>query len=235
MTVLANSANHQDSELSWQQGDPAMPRLWQGVELPGGPRILGDPDSPRAVVLTTIELNRYAVTTGQFSAFAHETGFPVSQAQRSWIEAVHLHDHPMVHVTVEDARAFACWAAAKTGLDLRLPTTDEWEAAARYPDDRPFPWGDHPDHELCNGSDAGWGGTCSVLQYPDGANPSGIADLSGNVWEWTSTVDPETGWHDVRGGSYMDIGWGLRLARSLQTDPQRATATTGFRLCRTVT
>ncbi len=235
-TVTKGVSQLERSNTSVPQGDsPISLEIWDPARVPGGWHTLGDADSPRRVSVQALEFNRHPVTVGQFAQFVDSTGITLSDLQRRWVDSPHLHDHPMVHVTLSDAECFAQWASAVYGLSLRLPSSDEWEAAARYPYGTAFPWGEHPDHELCNGSDAGWGGTCSVVQYPEGANPSGIADLSGNVWEWTSTIDPETGWHDVRGGSFMDIGWGLRLARALQTDPQRATATTGFRLCRTVT
>ncbi len=103
-----------------------------------------------------------------------------------------LEDHPVVHIAYEDACAFARWA----GKDL--PTEAEWEFAARGGLDRAeFAWGD----ELLPGGIAQantWQGafpnentlldgylrTSPVRTYP--ANPYGIYDLIGNVWEWTS-------------------------------------------------
>jgi formylglycine-generating enzyme required for sulfatase activity len=207
--------------------------VWDAVQIPGGEYQLGDADDVRKVAVADLEFNRYPVTVCQYLEFVQSTAYPTTDLQERWMNSSHLADHPMVHVTFADAERFSSWASAQYGLGLRLPSADEWEAAARYPLSYPFPWGEHPDHERCNGSDAGWGGTCSVDQYPEGRTLAGIADLSGNVWEWTSTRDTQSGWNEVRGGSFMDIGWGLRLARGLLTDPARATATTGFRLCRT--
>ena len=39
------------------------------------------------------------------------------------------------------------------------------------------------------------------------------------------------GWGVVRGGSYLDAAWGVRVSRVQPADPERATNTTGFRIC----
>jgi len=114
-------------------------------------------------------------------------------------------DHPVVHVAYADARAYADWA----GLDL--PSEAEFEFAARGGlQDAEFAWGD----ELMPGGVAmanTWQGmfptysakprgkerTSSVRSFP--ANPYGLYDMIGNVWEWTSdywsTRHPEPARH----------------------------------------
>jgi len=54
--------------------------------------------------------------------------------------------------------------------------------------------------------------------------------MAGNVWEWVGDPADQDGWRTVRGGSYLDTAWGVRCARALPADPQRPTATTGFRI-----
>jgi len=101
-------------------------------------------------------------------------------------------NHPVVHVAYADALAYARWA----GKDL--PTEAEWEFAARGGlDGAEFAWGDEftpggrhlantwqgsfPHENLC---DDGFARTSSVTAFP--ANPYGVHDMIGNVWEWTS-------------------------------------------------
>jgi formylglycine-generating enzyme len=99
-------------------------------------------------------------------------------------------DHPVVHVAYSDAEAYAAWAARG------LPSEAEWEVAARGGlDQKTYTWGDEPEptgERLANywhgdfpwRPAPGYGRTSSVGSFP--ANPYGLFDMAGNVWEWTS-------------------------------------------------
>ncbi len=105
----------------------------------------------------------------------------------------HKETHPVVHVTHDDARAYAKWA----GKDL--PTEAEWEFAARGGLQAAiYPWGDEarPDGRLMantwqgrfpfeNLAEDGYEGTSPVDAFPP--NGYGLYDVVGNVWEWTKT------------------------------------------------
>ena len=110
-----------------------------------------------------------------------------------------LEDHPVVHVSWDDAKAFCKWAGG------RLPTEAEWERAARMgQDDRRFIWGDEfrpDDRIMCNTWDGrfpdlntkedGHLGTAPVGSFPP--NELGLHDMAGNVWEWVADrFDVET-------------------------------------------
>jgi formylglycine-generating enzyme required for sulfatase activity len=199
------------------------------VTVPEGEYRLGD-DGERGRRLGPLRLGRYPVTVAQMARFVAATGHEPRPELRMRLEADALADHPVTEVTYADALAFCAWATAAAGAVVRLPTGDEWEAAARGLEARIWPWGDTYDPEQCNGAEACWGWTVPVDAHPGGASPCGAEQFAGNVWEWVADRADEDGWRTVRGGSYLDTSWGVRAARTLPADPLRATATTGFRI-----
>lgn len=206
-----------------------VPPLDASVPVQSGVYRLGD-RGERSVALDGVLIGRWPITTGHFREFAEATGRPVSEALRRRLDAEQLADHPAAEVTFADAVDFCDWAGQVLGCPVRLPSGHEWEAAARGSDGRPWPWGEVFDPERCNSVEAGWGWTVPVRAHPGGAAAGGAEQLAGNVWEWVGDPSDEDGWRSVRGGSYLDTSWGVRCARALPADPERATPTTGFRI-----
>jgi formylglycine-generating enzyme required for sulfatase activity len=202
----------------------AVPALDATVELAAGTYRLGEPGAERDVTLTAVRIGRWPVVNAALARFVHATGRDVASACAGKLADPLLADHPATDVTYADAAAFCAWAAG------RLPTGDEWEAAARGEDGRAWPWGEVFDPERCACVESGWGWTAPVTAHPAGASPCGAEQLAGNVWEWVSDATEDGAWRAVRGGSYLDHAWGVRAARVLAGDPARATRTTGFRL-----
>jgi sulfatase modifying factor 1 len=107
-------------------------------------------------------------------------------------------DHPVVHVAYEDAEAYAAWAG------LALPTEAQWEHAARGGlDGATYTWGNDPETPLRRRAnywhgdfpwraEPGYGHTAPVGSYPP--NGYGLADMAGNVWEWTQDWYAEQRW-----------------------------------------
>jgi formylglycine-generating enzyme required for sulfatase activity len=143
------------------------------------------------------------VTNADFEAFLKATGYRPKEPRnflKHWPGGKcpeNLRDHPVVYVSLEDARAYARWAGK------RLPTEAEWQLAAQRQDGRKWPWGDTFDAARCNGSGPG---TTPVRAYPQGRSPFGCFDMAGNVWQWTESErdDGHTRYVMIRGGSYFD-------------------------------
>ena len=206
-----------------------VPPLDARVPVPAGLYRLGDAGE-RTVALDRVEIGRWPVTTAHFLRFVEATSRQVGVALHRRLESEQLADHPVTEVSFGDAAAYCAWLSAEIGRAVRLPAGDEWEAAARGLEGRLWPWGDTFDPDACNSVESGWGWTVPVRAHPGGAAAGGAEQLSGNVWEWVSDPPDEDGWRTVRGGSYLDTAWGVRCARALSADPDRPTATTGFRI-----
>jgi formylglycine-generating enzyme required for sulfatase activity len=209
--------------------EPVVPALDAFVEVPGGAYRLGEGDDERVETVERVLIGRWPVVNAHARRFFEASGRRPGPALAARLEAPALADHPVTDFSFGDATAFCRWATAELGRPARLPTGDEWEAAARGADGRDWPWGDAFDSERCACVEAGCGWTVPVTAHPDGAGPFGAEQLAGNVWEWVADRR-EDGWGTVRGGSWLDHAWGVRASRALAADPERATPTTGFRL-----
>ncbi len=153
---------------------------------------------------------------------------------------------PVVGVCWYEATAYAAWLAEVTGMSFRLPTEAEWEWAAGR-GGRTYPWGQHWEPHRANSLEGRVMRTTPVGVYPGGDTPDGIADLVGNVWEWTATLyadypyDPgagleaseRTGLRIARGGGWAAGGRMLRCAFRDWGYPWDRYNDLGFRLART--
>lgn len=88
---------------------------------------------------------------------------------------------PVTGVEWEDAKAYADWA------NKRLPTEAEWEFAARGVLSAMYPWGNEWRANAANAGDSGAQRLMDVGSYPNGKSSTGVMDLIGNAWEWTSS------------------------------------------------
>jgi len=119
------------------------------------------------------------------------------------------------------------WDLEPGTCTVRLPTEAEWEKAARMNRGWVYPWGNRWDAGRANTWEGHVLRPAPVGVYPGGVTPEGAHDLSGNVWEWTSSLykpypyrsgdgreDPEAeGSRVVRGGSWFDFfQWFARCA-----------------------
>jgi formylglycine-generating enzyme required for sulfatase activity len=147
-------------------------------------------------------------------------------------------DHPVTGIDWAQANTFATWVGG------RLPTEAEWEKACRGIDGRTYPWGDAaPTYEVAN-YDNVLADTTPAGSYPGGASPYGAVDLSGNVWEWTSSLyqdypyqagdgreDPAAaGRRVIRGGSFYYTHYQLTCTFRSASEPSVVNSQMGMRV-----
>jgi formylglycine-generating enzyme len=249
-------------------------------------------ETPQTLVgVAQFAIDRCPVKVAQYAAFVASTGYRTVAERRGWslvygadyweeaagaswrhpagrdIDYDPPDDHPVVHIAVEDAEAYAAWAGK------RLPTEAEWELAARGPDYRLWPWGDEWSRDRANCTElwlgdairsaAEWRAWWKALTRetgpvplttpvgtfsPQGDSPYGVADMAGNVYEWTASPSRLYGpspdcdesllsvmghFRVIRGGSWMSLRFQTRTSERLHGDPTGwACFATGFRCVR---
>ncbi|MCP4426114.1 MAG: SUMF1/EgtB/PvdO family nonheme iron enzyme, partial [Chloroflexi bacterium] len=121
-----------------------------------------------------------------------EEWFPGGEKYRQpayWEDSQFNHpSQPVVGITWFEARAYCAWLSSQTGDVYGLPTEVEWEAAARGKKGRTYAWGKQFDTANCNTFETHIRATTPIGVFPKGRSPEKVADLSGNVWEWASTI-----------------------------------------------
>ncbi|WP_436791179.1 SUMF1/EgtB/PvdO family nonheme iron enzyme [Yinghuangia sp. YIM S10712] len=206
--------------------------------LPAGAYIVGPAEHLLIRrVARPVRFDRHAVTAARYQRFLNalepdgtsrwdHPDQPGGTSHRPWTNRLKHRDHyensrfadlPAVCVSWWSAYAFAAFEGK------RLPTSLEWEAAARGRDGRLFPWGDTPEVGRVNCADTWVGrpvmtyqawyrdfagdavrraGVTPVDEHPDNRSPFGIGDMVGNCWEWTSTSLDDPSEAVICGGSY---------------------------------
>lgn len=196
--------------------------------VPSGKAIIGEWGMTRESEVAEFFIDRFPVTNKNYEKFILETKHDMPYYNAEWAreynwmnsemfdsrgneqsrDKQHLYpsvqgDHPVVLVSWLDAQAYCKWRSQKSGLSIRLPTAEEWEKAARGNDGRCFPWGEAVDLKKCNLRESRVGRTTPVLAYVSSESPYEVADLIGNVWEWTLSERPDHPGEKIsKGGSW---------------------------------
>lgn len=162
---------------------------------------------------------------------------------------------PVVGVCWFEARAYCAWLSAQTGDEYTLPSEVMWEAAARGFEGREYAYEGGYDNGRCNTFESHIRGTTPIGVFLQGCTPAGIHDMSGNVWEWTSTIwgqslqkpdyrypydagdgreNPEDGVSRrvLRGGSWNYVAHGARAVYRNNSHPGNRYNLNGFRVGR---
>jgi formylglycine-generating enzyme required for sulfatase activity len=231
------------------------------------------------VSVRSFAAGRYAVTKGEFAAFVRATQYK-TEAETSggcfawsgekwenhrsfnWREVgfAQTDDHPAVCVTWNDAQAYLQWLGQITHLPYRLLSEAEREYATRAGSSTTFWWGDSLSTDHANfdtttpdyrGSRKGTWRHATVAVSSFDANPFGLFNVHGNVWEWVQDCQHDTyagaptdggAWEGkcqvdkrvLRGGGWVGDAAGLRAtSRGWFTPDYRFTAG-GFRVAKSL-
>jgi formylglycine-generating enzyme required for sulfatase activity len=244
------------AEALGQAGDPRLTEdNW--VKIPGGTFLMGaqrtlkagpgfDPEAHedegpvREVSLAPFQIGRYPVTVEEYRRFVEDEesgyrrercwvngGYRARLSPEEWDEQILHPNRPVVSVNWFEAAAYCEWA------HLRLPTEEEWEFAARGTEARKYPWGNQPpDASRAHYDEAKIGAATPVGLLPKGNTPEGVADMAGNVWEWTGS-DYDKNLKVVRGASFCyEARWWLHAAYRGRFQPGLRGRDIGFRCVR---
>lgn len=191
-------------------------------------------------------VGKFEVTWGEWDACVRDgrcNNGPVEEAggDNGWGKG----RRPVFEINLQDAKTYAAWLSKKTGKTYRVLSEAEWEYAARAGTTTAYFWGDTFDSTRANNGSK----TVEVGQYR--ANPWGLHDMHGNVWEWTNDcwnknydgaptdgsawMTGVCGHRMVRGGSWYYGSKGLRSATRLNVSTGTRSSYLGFRLARTLT
>lgn len=178
-------------------------------------------------------------------------------------EALTSPDQPIVGVSHGDATDYAKWLSGLTGHAYRLPSEAEWEMAARAGTKTAFWWGDTLPEDgvvraACVGCGSQWDGKSPAPADAFPANPWGLRNVHGNVWEWTADLycddyasgpkdgsprvtddcapqgdrPPARGVYSLRGGSAFYPAKAMRSAMRVRNVPDFRNFSVGFRVVR---
>ncbi|MDF2180410.1 formylglycine-generating enzyme family protein [Aliiglaciecola sp. CAU 1673] len=154
-------------------------------------------------------MSKYEITVADFSAFVETSGYQVEgkcyiisgedwreSSEHNWQNPGFSQDnaHPVTCVSWHDANAYTNWLSQQTGLNYALPSEAQWEYAARANTQTTFYTGVTIDATQANFNGAKTYGegkegeyrqkSTQVGRFP--ANPFGLYDILGNMFEWTA-------------------------------------------------
>jgi formylglycine-generating enzyme required for sulfatase activity len=195
----SRDADTEIADLSVFRDAPFAPEL---VVLRAGEFMMGsaeeearfDDEGPQHPVTIgqQFAIGRYPVTFDEYDRFC-EAGGQKKPSDEGWGRG----RRPVINISWDDAQAYIAWLLQETGKAYRLPSEAEWEYACRAGTTSRYSFGDAITADNANYGDSGLGRTSEIGAYP--ANPWGLHDMHGNVWEWV-----EDDWHENYRGAPAD-------------------------------
>jgi formylglycine-generating enzyme required for sulfatase activity len=198
----------------------AYKRVEEMVRIPAGPVHVGDKSGSYRptdkIHLPEFWIDKYEVTNLQYQRFLVATGHRPPKTWDGTNYPLGQSLHPVLGVTLEDAKAYARWAGK------RLPSDEEWDRAAKGELELAYPWGNEFSPARSNSGSAG---AEPVLNRAEGASTFGVMHMIGNAIELTRNGLG-------RGGSYLtpNQASALKIPR-IQTGKSGA-SDAGFRCVR---
>jgi formylglycine-generating enzyme required for sulfatase activity len=218
---------------------PTSPGVGRMVRIAGGTFPMGDGEAgtpARAVTVASFDLDATEVTVDAYAACVNAGGCSAEHLREAstggadacnW-GAAGKGNHPVNCVDWGQAEAY-CRVVGK-----RLPGEEEWEYAARGGTEaHTYSWGNAaPGAQACWSGRSRSSGTCAVGSFSPGA--FGLADMTGNVWEWTeSRWLPGDTARVFRGGGWVNSkASDLRGANRFGADASHRFSFLGFRCAR---
>ncbi|ACC72973.1 protein of unknown function DUF323 [Paraburkholderia phymatum STM815] len=173
------------------------------ISLPAGLFTMGsNSDDPsekpphRVTISAPFAIGKYEVTVEQWNACADVNGCPKLTPESNSVK-----NAPARDLSWDDAQAYVKWLSKITGKTYRLPTEAEWEYADRAGTTTKYWWGDSMRKGMANCKDCG-DPYHKEAPEPVGsyaANPNGLYDMNGSVWEWVGDC-----WHNSYQGAPND-------------------------------
>lgn len=220
------------------------------VVIGAGQYKIGHQAQQAILINKSYSISTTPVTVEQFAEFIAKTGYVTTAEEGQGCASIvngetkQLLNHnwrkpgfeqtdnsPVVCITKEDAQHYSNWLSDQTGFVYSLPTEAQWEIAARAGNNTDYWWGD--DIGVGN-ANTGWSGstwsnksTSPVASFP--ANPFGLYDTTGNVWEWTEGQIPI-----ARGGAWNFSPSSARVAERLELESDLSANYLGFRVIRNI-
>ncbi len=193
--------------LDWPRNlIPGFAYISEGNFLYGGNPLNDEGQPPRLVRLPSFQIAIHPVTCFEYQEWLEElaTRDPQQAALRQprlWPNGPSLFSaagqrifgalapyRPITGISLADAHAYANWRSRRDNILYRLPSSAEWEKAARGVDGRSWPWGNAFESSFCRQE---LPGLCDVGTFPDDCSPYGVQDIASGVMEWTMTAVKE--------------------------------------------
>lgn len=254
--LLLAAADQEDGKLKTSSAADSLPQVAVGqlVRIPGGTFQMGDVtgngrDNEKPVHSVNIKpflMGTTEVTFTQWDACVEAGGCSHSPGDNGWGRG----NQPVINISYDDiTQQFIPWLNKTTSKHFRLPTEAEWEYAARAGKTTDYSWGDDLGTNRANCRECGsrWEKRAAPVASFS-ANPFGLYDMHGNLWEWVEdcwtdnyadaptdgSAQQHSGCEDrvMRGGSWYDSASFVRAGIRIKFSGAGRAGNKGFRLVR---